>query len=332
VSTNPMQRIADLEAQVASLTAANETLRANGNGNGHVDVEKLIKQGFDRFGQTFREDYTGKLDGMIQPFIESTVRRCKETEEKQTALEVQFKKHQAAVSKSAAEVIAAFDAVRTQSAQDWQAQREVIQGDLTQVDKFAKWFKAELDKNGRENLLSVIDCQTAARACQELPLKVSAPVDETIRHIEEIQSEGETAIKHAAQSLTKTYENLRRPVLGILSGILVTALVAMLVMAWIVFKRNEGQLESNLQKLAEYSEQQKIEMKGLFNKAMEEAKESQLDREIKVKMWDAFLKTLTPQQKETVISKSREQVNQAERKRIDEQMKSSYEQMNGKKK
>jgi ParB-like chromosome segregation protein Spo0J len=330
VSTNPMQRIADLEAQVASLTAANELLRANGNGNGHVDVEKLIKQAFDRFGQTFREDYTGKLAGMIQPFIESTVRRCKETEEKQTTIEEKFKKHEAVVSKSAGNMIAAFNALHEDAQNDWQAQRDLIQSDFTHVDKFAKWFRAELDKNGKENVKAVIDCQTAARACQALTLKVSAPVEETIRHIEEIQSEGETAIKRAAQRLTKTYENLRRPVLGILSGILVTALVAMLAMAWIVFKRNEGQLESNLQQLAEYSEQQKIEMKGLFNKAMEEAKESQIDREIKVKMWDAFLKTLTPQQKEAVISKSREQVNQAQR--IDEQMKSSHEQMEGRRK
>jgi hypothetical protein len=94
-----MQRIADLEAQVASLTAANETLRSNGNGNGHAEIEKLIKQGFDRFGQ----DYTGKLAGLIQPFIENTIRRCKETEEQQMTLEEQFKQHQAVVSQSAAE-------------------------------------------------------------------------------------------------------------------------------------------------------------------------------------------------------------------------------------
>jgi urease accessory protein UreF len=73
-------------------------------------------------------------------------------------------------------------------------------------------------------------------------------------------------------------------------------------------------------------------LKELIDKTIEEAKESQLDREIKVKMWDAMLKTLTPQQKEAVISKSREQVNQAERKRIDDQMKSSYEQVEGRRK
>jgi transcriptional regulator of heat shock response len=330
VSTNPMQRIADLEAQLATALAANETLRTNGNG--HVDVEKLIKQGFDRFGQTFREDYTGKLAGLIQPFIENTVRRCKETEEKQTALESLFKKHEAAVSKSASNMIAAFNALHEEAQNNWQAQRDLIQSDFIQVDKFAKWFRAELDKSGKENAKAVIDCQTAARACQSLTQKVSAPVEETIRHIEEIQSEGETAIKRAQQRLTKTYENLQRPVLAILSGVLVIALVAMLGLAWIIFRGNRNQLESNLQQLAEYSEQQKTEMKELFGKAMEEAREIQIDHEIKVKMWDDLMKSLPPQQRQTVIDKLRDQINVAERKRIDDQMKSSYEQMNGKKK
>jgi hypothetical protein len=49
-------------------------------------------------------------------------------------------------------------------------------------------------------------------------------------------------------------------------------------------------------------------------------------------MWDFMMNSLTPQQKESVISKFREQVNEAEHKRIDDQMKSSYEQMNGKRK
>jgi hypothetical protein len=299
MSTNPMQRIADLEAQVASLTAANEKLRVNGNGNGHADIEQLIKQGFDRFGL----DYTGKLAGLIQPFIENTVRRCKETEEKQTLIEERFKKHQAAVSKSADELLAAFNTIRSEAAQDWHDQREVVIGDLTRVDKFAKWFKAELDKTGRENAKTVIDCQTAARACQALTQKVSAPVDETIRHLEEIQSEGETAIKRAAQRLTKTYENLQQPILWIASGFLVLMIIFMLGMGWIVLKRNEKQLDSNLQQLTEYGEQQKTEMRGLFDKAMEEAKESQIDHEIKVKMWDDLMKGLPPQQRQAVIDK-----------------------------
>lgn len=91
-------------------------------------------------------------------------------------------------------------------------------------------------------------CKGALRACLALTQKVSASVDETIRHLEEIQWEGETEIKRAAQRLTKTYENLQRSVLAILSGVLVTALVAMLGLAWNIFKGNSSleQLKTDL--------------------------------------------------------------------------------------
>ena len=326
MSTNPMQRIADLEAQVASLTAANEKLRTNGNG--HADVEALIKQGFDRFGQ----DYTGKLAGLIQPFIENTVRRCKETEEKQTALEEKFKKHRAAVSKSADDLVATFNAVRAEAAKDWQAQRDLIIADFTQVDKFAKWFRGELDKNGRANIQTVVDCQLAAKACHELTQKVTAPVEETIKHLGEIKSQGETSIKRAAQHLSKTYENLQGPVMKFAAGVVLIVFITMIGLGWLIVKRNENQLDENLQQLVEYSEQQKTEMKELFGKAMEEARETQIDNEIKVKMWDELMKTQPPQQRQAITDKLRDQINIAERKRIDDQMRSSYEQMNGKRK
>ncbi len=329
MSTNHMQRIADLEAQIATLTAENQTLRSNKNGNGHVEIDKLIADSFDRFGRLFREDLTLRVAAHITPPIENTIRRCKEVAEKQAVIEDRFTTHEAAVGKSADALSAAFKRLRADAEKDWQAHRAQMQEDFGRVQGFVNWYREELATNGQKNAEAVTDCKLAARSCYELTQKVSAPVEKTIKHLEEIQSEGETSIKRAAQRLTKTYENLERPVLGILSGILVTALVAMIVVGWIVLKKNESQLESNLQQLAEYSEQQKTEMAGLFNKAMEEAKESQIDREIKVKMWDVLMKTLTPQQREAVISKSRDQVNQAERQRIDEQMRSSSGQMEG---
>jgi type II secretory pathway component HofQ len=86
-------------------------------------------------------------------------------------------------------------------------------------------------------------------------------------------------------------------------------------------------LDTNWQALTEHSEQQKQEMRGLLDKAMEEAKESQIDREIKMKMWDALVKSLTAQQRVSLIDKFRGQVNDAERSRINAQMQSSYDQM-----
>jgi hypothetical protein len=206
-----------------------------------------------------------------------------------------------------------------------------MQGDFGNVDKFVSWFTAELEKNGRENVQAVVDCKLAARACQELMNKISVPVEETIKRLDEIQSEGETAIKRAAQRLTKTYENLQRPVLWIASGFLLVTIIFMSGLGWVVVKRNQTLLDSNMQQLAEYSEQQKTEMKGLFDKAMAEAKESQIDREVKVKMWDELMKTLTPQQRQAAIDRLRDLVNKAGQERLGDQMKSSYDQMEGKK-
>lgn len=328
MSTNPIQRIADLEAQVASLTAANQTLRANGNGNGHVDVEKLIKQGFDRFGQ----DYTGKLAGLIQPFIENTVRRCKETEEKQTALEDKFRAHAEEAGKSADALAASFKKLHKEAEKDWTAHRAQMQEDFGRVDGFVNWVEAETAKSWQENVKATTNCNLAVRACNDLLKKLDKPVEESIEHLNKIKTHGDTIILSAAEDLSNTYKKLRQPVLKRVTILMIAALFIQLGVGAFTLWRNRTLINTNWQEMAEYSEQQKTEMTGLFDKAMEEAKESQLDREIKVKMWDALMKTLTPQQKEAVISKSREQVNQAERQRIDDQMKLSHDQMEGKRK
>jgi hypothetical protein len=332
VSTNPIQRIADLEAQLATALAANETLRANGNGNGHVDVEKLIKQAFDRFGQTFREDYTGKLAGMIQPFIESTVRRCKETEEKQTALESLFKKHEAAVSKSASSTAAAFSQLRADAAADWQAYRAEMQQDITHVEEFARWFLGQMQVSTRENAKAVTSCQGAVKTTQELLKKLDKPVEETSAYLEEVQSHGETVITRASRHLTDAYKNLRQPVLWRATILMVVTIVLHLGVGAFTLWRNRSEIDTNWQDLVQHSEQQKTEIKGLLDKTIEETKESQLDREVKVKMWDAMLNTLTPQQRQAIIEKFRWQVNEAERKRIGDQMGASHDQMEGKRK
>jgi hypothetical protein len=114
--------------------------------------------------------------------------------------------------------------------------------------------------------------------------------------------------------------------------LIVATIIIHLGVGALVFWGNRRLINTNWQELTEHSEQQKQEIKGLLDKTIEETRESQIDREIKVKMWDFLLISLTPQQKETVISKFREQVNEAARTRIEDQMKSSYEQVNGKRK
>jgi hypothetical protein len=129
VSNSPLQRIADLEAQVAALTAENNALKArtNGSGNGHLDAEKLIEVvglRIDRSGQLLREDFTGKLAGLISPYIDKTLQQCDEVAAKQDDLEKKFKEQKKAVAGSAADLEASFVKMRKEAAKDWKAQRD----------------------------------------------------------------------------------------------------------------------------------------------------------------------------------------------------------------
>jgi hypothetical protein len=332
MSTNPMQRIAELEAKNAALEAENQSLRASRNGNGHVDVGKVVAESFDRFGRLFREDFTGKMAGNITPFIENTIRRCKEVEEKQTTLEQRFSQHEKTVSQSADELASALKTARTDEEKKWKAHRAQMQADFKHVDSFVTWFQTELEKNGKANKDAVIDCQVAVRACNELAIKIGTPVEEIMEYLDKVQSEGENRIWRAAQRFSDTYENLVRPIRRFAIASFVLIAIFMLAMGWIVVKRNEVQLDSNIQQLAEYSEQQKIQMRQLLDQAMDEARESQIENEMKVKMWDAWMGTLTPEQKHDAIDKYRDLVNKAERKRMDDQMILSHQVMEGKRK
>lgn len=332
MSTNPIQRIAELEAKNAALEAENQSLRASRNGNGHVDVSKVVAESFDRFGRLFREDFTGKMAGNITPFIENTVRRCKEIEEKQTTLEEKFSQHEEAVSKSADELASALKTARAEEEKRWKSHRTQMQEDFKRVDGFVSWFRTELENNGTANKDAVLDCKLAVRACNDLATKMGAPVEELMEYLDKVQSEGETRIWRAAQRLSDTYENLMHPIRRFAAACFVLMAILMIAIGWIVTKHNEEQLDSNFQQLAEYSEQQKAQMRQLFDQAMDEARESQIENEMKVKMWDARMGTLTPQQKHDEIEKFRDLVNKAEHKRLGDQMVSSYEMMEGKRK
>jgi hypothetical protein len=158
---------------------------------------------------------------------------------------------------------------------------------------------------------------------------VSVPVEQTIEHLNEINSHGEGIINQAAQRLTNSYNNLRRPVLMRMTALLLAASMIQIVFGTFIFWRNRTAINTNWQELTEHSEQQKQEIKRILDKAVEEAKESQIEREAKVKMWNEMIKTLAPQQRQNLISKYREHFHQAEEKRLGDQMQSSYEQMNG---
>lgn len=337
MSNSPLQRIADLEAQVAALTAENNALKAktNGNGSGHLDAEKLLEAvglRIDRSGQLLREDFTGKLAGLISPYIDKTLRQCEEVASKQEELEKRFESHRKAVAGSAAELEAAFVKLRKESAKDWKAQRDLIQDDFGQVDKFAKWFRGELQAASKQLTEAVTNCNLAARACHEAAQRMDVPVEQSLERLGKAEARGEKVINQAAQRFTKAYEDLREPVLWRATALVLAVALVCATFAIITIWGTRRALDTNWQDLSAHSEQQKQEMKAILDKTLEEQKEAQVDREIKVKMWDELMKLGTPQQRQELLQKLREQVRKAGDKRLDEQMQAGYEQMNGKRK
>jgi hypothetical protein len=330
-----MQRVANLEAQVAALTAENTSLKARTNGNGHQDTSKLIEavgSQIDRSGQILREDFTGKLAALIAPYIDSTIRRCAEVEKQQGELEKKFEQHRKAVGGSAAEMEAAFIKVRKEAAKDWKAQRDLIQSDFGHVDEFIKWFTSELQKNAQRNNGAVASCNLAVERCKELAEKVGVPVEKIIERLRVIEAQGKEAINRAEQQLTKAYHNLREPVLTRATVLICSTIVINLAFAAFTLWGARRAIDTNWQELTEHSEQQKQDTKELLDKALAEAKEAQIGRESKVKMWDALMKTLTQQQRDALWGQVRDQMRKDGEKCLDDQMSAGYDQMNGKRK
>lgn len=262
MSTNPLQRISDLEAQVAALTAENNSLksRTNGNGNGHLDADKLldaIGRRIDRSGNLLREDFTGKLAGLIAPYIDKTLRECAEVAERQDELEKKFADYKKFVAGSAAEMEAAFVKMRKEAAKDFKAQRDQIQEDLGRVGDFSKWFHAELLKNAQGNNDAVAKCNLAVRACNELSEKMGEPVERAIAHLDEVKSRGEADIKAAAARLKKTYDGLREPFMKGIMAVVIAILVLHLGFGAFILWGNKKKLDAHWQDLVGHSEEQK---------------------------------------------------------------------------
>lgn len=331
-----MQRVADLEARVTALTAENEGLRAringNGNGNGLLDIDKLIEAvglRIDRSGQLLREDFTGKLAGLISPYIDKTLRQCDEVSAKQDDLEKKFKEHKKAVAGSAAELEASFVKIRKEANKDWTAQREKILEDLGYVDSFVKWFQAEMLKNAQHSNAAVASCNAAALRCQEVAAKMSVLAEETAKHLEALRAKGEESIKRAERSVTDAHKSVRPTVLKLAGLTLAAAFLIQMGFGAFTLWRNRALLDNNWESLTQHSEQQKKDIQGMFDEALKQVREAQIDSEIKAKMWDEIVKDLNPQVR---IMKLRERVRAAGDKRLTDQMQAGYDQMNGKKK
>lgn len=332
-SSIPPQFLSDINARLDLLTNTLASIQkqlstqSNGHSNGNGLPEAIAAQ-IERESRITREDFTGKLGSLISPYLDSVLRRCTETEQRQAELEERFKAHEKAVRASAGEMEGAFVKMRKEAAKDFKAQRDQMQKDLEQVNKFVTWFRTELEKAGD----TLTEVRLAAGRCQTLVDKIDTPSEEIVRHLEEVRSQGEKEINHAALHLKKTYQNLREPILSRVTWTLAGTALAMMIMVgfgiWVI----RSQVNRSEQAIAEYGAQQQENIRGLLDKSLEEAKEAQIGNEIKVKMWDALLKSLPPQQQTALIEKYREQVNDAERKRIDDQMSSSYDQMYNKKK
>lgn len=107
MSNNPLQRIADLEAQLADMTAEKEELKQQPSATKPVDAEGLaaaIAEVIDarliKTEQHLREDFVGKFAAFFEPIIERTTSRAVALEKRldeagagQGALEQRLRTH-----------------------------------------------------------------------------------------------------------------------------------------------------------------------------------------------------------------------------------------------
>lgn len=104
MSTNHIQRIADLEARVAALTSENETLKAPKNGHplpapNPEELAEAIGARLARVEQNLREDFVGKFAANFLLAVDTITKRVVDAEEKQASIERRLVNHKAEISK-----------------------------------------------------------------------------------------------------------------------------------------------------------------------------------------------------------------------------------------
>jgi hypothetical protein len=134
-------------------------------------------------------------------------------------------------------------------------------------------------------------------------------------------------INRAGNNLVKAYQDLREPVLKRVTVLLTVCLVVFLSLSVFTMWSVRRALNNDWQEMSEHSEQQKQDVQGLIDKAFADAKEAQIERESKGKMWDALMKTLTPQQRSALWEQVRDQMRKDGEKRLSDQMGAGYKQM-----
>jgi hypothetical protein len=99
-----MQRISDLEAEVAALSAENQALKAS-QGNGHLHPQPNTKELAEAIGarltrveQNLREDFVGKFAGILLPPLENFNKRVADAETRQIDIEERLATHKAEIA------------------------------------------------------------------------------------------------------------------------------------------------------------------------------------------------------------------------------------------
>jgi len=145
MSTNPMQRISDLEAEVAALSAENKSLKASQrNGHPHLNPEELaeaIGARLTRVEQNLREDFVGKFAGILLPPLENFNKRVADAEARQIDIEERLAAHKA-------EIAAMLEAAN-------QKQLDTLQR-----------FNAAVKKHNEKNAATLQAQQEAVAACE----------------------------------------------------------------------------------------------------------------------------------------------------------------------
>lgn len=89
---NAIQRIAELEAEVASLKAERNVLKEKSGQTDIQGIANIIEVRLNRVERNLREDFVGKFAGVLLPATESITNRVVALEKRELQLEKQLKK------------------------------------------------------------------------------------------------------------------------------------------------------------------------------------------------------------------------------------------------
>ncbi len=159
MSSNFMQRIADLEAQVKSIAAERDGLKRELAGRQMPSAEEFadaIGKRLVRVEQNLREDFVGKFAGNFLLATETITKRLENIDQKQTNLEVHQKTVETKFKNHIAQVTQATDT-------GYENQQNLLQAFLD----YNKEYMARHDQTLKAQRATAKECQQASTGSRE---------------------------------------------------------------------------------------------------------------------------------------------------------------------